>query len=279
MSKRGSRMEQLQKNYIKKGRGFGSGADYQPFIQAHDNKIASEGWITRHKGWKTGRTHHTLSEHERKYLYYCEWLDGVADIREQWPLLPIEKTIEIAKKLGIEHANLDGTPGIMTTDFRLTLSSPKCELEVIRTVKPTNKLDKRTLELFEIERVYFAEEGIDWCIVTEEKIPDILVKNVEWMAGAKYLQTRQGINEELLFLVSEPLFQLFSNDAGETSIANLCLRADKLFGLQTGTSMFILQHNLANKRWGTEIEKNLIKEGRPLIISDLTGTQHSSRFA
>lgn len=279
MSKRGSRMAQLQKNYIKKGRGLGRGADYRPFIQAHDNKIASEGWITRHKGWKTGRTHHTLSEHERKYLYYCEWLDMVIDIREQWPLLPIEKTIEIAKKLGIEHANLDGTPVVMTTDFRLTLSTSKGDFDVIRTIKPTNKLDNRTIELFEIERVYFAEEGIDWCIVTEEKIPDILVKNVEWMAGAKYLETRKGVNEELLSLASEPLFQLFDGDAGRTSVANLCLRADKLFGLQTGTSMFILQHNLANKRWGAAIEKKLIREGEPLVISDLTGAKESSRFA
>ncbi|MEK4512833.1 TnsA endonuclease N-terminal domain-containing protein [Paenibacillus sp. FSL K6-2524] len=279
MSKRGSRMEQLQKNYIKKGRGVGSGADYQPFIQAHDNKIASEGWITRHKGWKTGRTHHTLSEHERKYLYYCEWLDGIVDIREQWPLLPIERTIEIANKLGIEHANLDGTPVVMTTDFRLTLSSPKCKFDVIRTIKPISKLDCRTLELFEIERVYFGEEGIDWCIITEDKIPDILVKNVEWMAGAKYLETRRGVNSELVSLVSEPLLQLFINDAVETSVMNICLSADRNFGLEAGTSMFILQHNLANKRWGAEIDKKIIKEGEPLVISELRSSRYSSQFA
>ncbi|WP_256716574.1 hypothetical protein [Paenibacillus odorifer] len=96
MSRRASRIVKLQENYIKKGRGQGTGDQYQPFIQAHDNKVASEGWITRHKGWKTKRIHHTLSEHERKYLYYCEWLDSVIDIREQYPLLPLERTIEIS---------------------------------------------------------------------------------------------------------------------------------------------------------------------------------------
>ncbi|MEK3985090.1 TnsA endonuclease N-terminal domain-containing protein [Paenibacillus sp. FSL K6-3166] len=279
MSKRSSRMAQLQKNYIKKGRGLGRGADYSPFIQGHDNKIASEGWITRHKGWKTQRVHHTLSEHERKYLYYCEWLDEVIDIREQWPLLPLEKTIEIANELGIEHANLDGTPVVMTTDFRLTISSSKCEFDVIRTVKPKSELDYRTLELFEIERVYFAEAGIDWCIITEDKIPDILVKNVEWMASAKYLETREGVNVELVNLVSEPLLQLFLDDAGKTVLTNLCLSADRRFGLEAGTSMFVLQHNLANKRWGTDMEKKIIKEREPLIISDLRSTGYSSQFA
>ncbi|MEQ6378563.1 hypothetical protein RZN25_17275 [Bacillaceae bacterium S4-13-56] len=67
---------------------FGWIQNYKPFIQAHDNKVASEGWLTRHLGWKTKRIHHTLSEYERRYLYYLEWLDEVGDIREHYPLLP-----------------------------------------------------------------------------------------------------------------------------------------------------------------------------------------------
>ncbi|WP_258881534.1 TnsA endonuclease N-terminal domain-containing protein [Paenibacillus sp. sptzw28] len=115
MSKRGARIAKLQENYIKKGRGAGTGADYQPFIQAHDNKIASEGWITRHKGWKTGRIHHTLS-------------------------FPLERTIEIAKKLGIQHPHVDGTAVVMTTDFRLSLSTPKVKKDAIRTIKPISSV-------------------------------------------------------------------------------------------------------------------------------------------
>jgi hypothetical protein len=56
MSKRGKRIAKLQENFLIKGRGRGEGVNYRPFIQAHDNKVASEGWITRHKGWKTGRS-------------------------------------------------------------------------------------------------------------------------------------------------------------------------------------------------------------------------------
>lgn len=28
------------------------GKNYKPFIQAHDNKVASEGWLALHLGWK-----------------------------------------------------------------------------------------------------------------------------------------------------------------------------------------------------------------------------------
>ncbi|CAM4472904.1 hypothetical protein PAPH110629_18195 [Paenibacillus phoenicis] len=117
MSKRGTRKEKLQTNYIKKGRGQGVGENYQPFIQAHDNKIASEGWLARHKGWKTKRIHHTLSEHERKYLYYCEWLDGVTDIRkrvEPFGYLRIQFENLLIQKIdmrehGFQHDPLVGT--------------------------------------------------------------------------------------------------------------------------------------------------------------------------
>lgn len=279
MSKRSERKEKLQSNYIKKGRGQGVGKNYQPFIQAHDNKIASEGWLTRHKGWKTERIHHTLSEHERKYLYYCEWLDGVIDIREQWPLLPIEKTIEIAKQLGIMHPHLDGALVVMTTDFRLTLKTKNGSRDVIRTIKPREKLSDRTLELFEIERIYFAEQDIDWCIVTEDKIPHNLVKNVEWMANAKYLNTQSVVNEELIWLLHNDLYEMFTKDAGQTSLMNLCLRADHEYRLTKGTCLFILQHLLANKCWKAEMEKHIIRESEPLIVVQNKPMQKSSYLA
>ncbi|ETT74142.1 hypothetical protein C173_10091 [Paenibacillus sp. FSL R7-277] len=266
MSKRAERKVKLQANYLKKGRGQGVGEKYLPFIQAHDNKIASEGWITRHKGWKTKRIHHTLSEHERKYLYYCEWLDGVSDIREQWPLLPLEKTIEIAEQLGIVHPHIDGIPVIMTTDFMLTLTTKNGIRNVVRTIKPIEKLTTRTLELFEIERIYFAELDIDWSIVTEYKIPNYLVKNVEWMAHAKYLDTQQVVNEELIELLSEDIYEVFIKDAGNSSLMNLCIRTDKEMGLTKGTCLFILQYMLANKYWETEVNKRIIRESEPLMI-------------
>jgi hypothetical protein len=269
MSRRGERKAKMQSNYIMKGRGQGVGVNYEPFIQAHDNKIASEGWLTRHKGWKSHRTHHTLSEHERKYLYYCEWLDGVTDIREQWPLLPIEKTIEISNSLGIKHAHLDGTPVVMTTDFRLTLETRRGEIDVVRTIKPREHLDERTLELFEIERIYFKEQGIDWCIITEDKIPQTLVKNVEWIAVAKYLDSRPGLDEEFVTLMAEDLLEVFEKDAGQTSLNTLCKRTDKAQSLEGGTCMFILQHMLATKKWSTDMNTRVIRDREPLLVVNL----------
>jgi hypothetical protein len=268
MSK-GSRFAKFQQNRISNGYGQGVGKDYKPFIQAHDNKVASQGWLTRHLGWKTKRIHHTLSEHERRYLYYLEWLDVVVDIREQFPLLQ-SRTEEIADQLGIKHARLDDISVVMTTDFVITLLTPHGLIDVIRTVKPVSKLSKRTLELFEIERRYFAEQGIDWGIILDNKLPNILIKNVEWMCEAKYLDTRSSVDEELVNLISKSLFERIYHDGSETAISKICLRCDKEFGLESGTSMFILQYMLVNKRWATDMNVP-IKESKPLQIVNLQG--------
>jgi hypothetical protein len=274
MLNKGNRVAKFQSNRIKNGYGQGAGIDYKPFIQAHDNKVASEGWLTRHWGWKTKRIHHTLSKHERNYLSFLEWQDEVVDIREQYPLLPRSRTEEIANQLGIKHAQLDDVPVVMTTDFVITLKTPKGLIDVVRTVKPGNKLDKRTLELFEIERRFFTEQGINWGIVSESKLPKTLIKNVDWMCEARYLDTRPGIDEELVELIYPTLFIDISKDAGETSISKICLRSDRKYGLEPGVCMFILQHMLANKKWSTDMNIPIL-ESKPLHIFDLE-TQISS---
>lgn len=60
---------------------------------------------------------------ERNYYYLTEYSDFVVDIREQFPLLPLEETIVIAYELGIKHP-IDPKkhePIVVTTDFLLTV--------------------------------------------------------------------------------------------------------------------------------------------------------------
>ncbi|MBN6206680.1 hypothetical protein JYK21_09445 [Ralstonia pickettii] len=87
MSKR-KRTSKVDK-WIKKGRGTGSGADYQPWLNILD--VSSLGRSTRFKGIKTGRQHEFLSGLERNYFYFTEFSNDVVEIREQFPLLPQEE--------------------------------------------------------------------------------------------------------------------------------------------------------------------------------------------
>ncbi|TDF91721.1 TnsA endonuclease N-terminal domain-containing protein [Paenibacillus piri] len=154
---KGSVIRKTQENRLKDGRGQGYGIEYKPFIQASDNKAPSDGYLIRELGWKTKRIHHTMSKVEYKYLMVLTWSDQVVDIREQYPLTPIERTIEIAEQLGIKHAHLDQEPVYTTTDFMISAKSDRGIKDVVRTVKTEKDLTPRTIELFQIDRTYFEE--------------------------------------------------------------------------------------------------------------------------
>jgi len=66
--------------------------------------------------------HEFLSDLERNYFYYLDFSDNVVDIREQFPILPIEETILIAEELGVEHPKNPKTKEFeaITTDFLIT---------------------------------------------------------------------------------------------------------------------------------------------------------------
>ncbi|WP_342511821.1 TnsA endonuclease N-terminal domain-containing protein [Sporosarcina sp. FSL K6-1522] len=253
-------------NRLKDGRGQGRGREYVPFIQTNDNKVASEGWLTRTLGWKTGRIHHTLSKHEYQFLLVQEWSDNIVDIREQYPLTPIEMTMEIASKLNIRHPHLKGENVVMSTDFMLSVVNKDEDIiDVARTIKPVSRLTKRTLELFEIERRYFQEIGINWAMVFDKPKPINMIRNIDWMYDAKFLGSRPGIDLEMVDLVAGPLFNLLSSYSPKDSISKNCLKSDAELGLEAGTSLYIMQHMLVNKVWKTDMNQ-LIRENRPLIL-------------
>ncbi|WP_225218983.1 TnsA endonuclease C-terminal domain-containing protein [Fictibacillus norfolkensis] len=81
------------------------------------------------------------------------------------------------------------------------------------------------------------------------------------------MDTRPNIDEELISLINEDLFKVIIHDQGNTSISKLCLRCDKSLGIENGTSMFILKHMLATKKWSTDMNTK-IKNSNPLKIVD-----------
>src|SRR6266702_2207545 len=102
---------------LKEGRGKGEGVEYKPWLTVRD--VPSHGWSSRIMGWKTNRLHHALSSHEADYVYIGEWSKKIVDIREQYPLLPLENTLAIAESCGIKHPIHPKTkkPIVLTTDF------------------------------------------------------------------------------------------------------------------------------------------------------------------
>ncbi|WP_242145417.1 MULTISPECIES: TnsA endonuclease N-terminal domain-containing protein [unclassified Bacillus cereus group] len=247
MSKR-KRTSEVEK-WMKEGRGSGIGINYKPWLKIQD--VSSLGRSTRLKGIKTSRQHEFLSDLERNYFYLTEHSDFIFDIREQFPLLPLEETIVIADELGIKHSTdpKTGEPIVMTTDFLLTVDKGQGVFEVARTVKMKDELLKeRVLEKFEIEREYWQRRDIDWGIVTEEEIHKVMARNISYIHD--YYNIRdydvfQKMSPQLIEDLSLSLMQRLLNDS--CSVRIITSKFDSDTHLPFGSGVTLFYHLLAQK--------------------------------
>ncbi|WP_160909991.1 TnsA endonuclease N-terminal domain-containing protein [Pontibacillus yanchengensis] len=250
--------------WLKEGRGQGELKDYHPWLTIRD--VPSKGVVTRSKGWKTNRVHHLFSNLELHYFYTLEWSDAVIDIREQYPLLPLERTLEIAESLGIKHPTDPKTKEyiVMTTDFLISKRTKDGIVLESRTVKPSSELKGRTLEKFAIEQEYFREKGISWGIVTDLDKPNEFIKNMQFIYCFKDISDVKGLSASNINIVSETLFEQIKSKS--ESLASVALENDEKFGFEPGTCLTLLKYKIAKKEWKVDMSKEL----NPLNVVSVT---------
>jgi hypothetical protein len=230
---------------IKEGRGQGHFSEYKPWLTVHD--VPSTGVVTRILGWKSGRLHHYLSEHfELAHHYQMEWSEQVIDIREQFPLLPLDKTLYIAEKLGIKHPTdpKNKLPIIMTTDMLLTVKQEESIKFIAHSIKPSKKLTKRVVEKLQIEKEFFKDQKIEWALITERQINYNLVRNVEWLHNAK---NNDKLSNHHINSLEENLYCAIQQS--EKPLAKVTREQDELFGLPSGYCIQIVKYLIANRYW------------------------------
>lgn len=264
MAKR-KRIQDIEK-LLKEGRGSGVGREYLPWIKIQD--VPSKGRVTRIKGITTDRQHELMSDMERNYFYLLDFSDEIIDIREQYPLLPIEDTLDIALELGVEHpANPQtGEPIVMTTDFLITINKNDQFVDLARTIKSKDDLlDKRVLEKFEIERQYWKRKEIDWGIVTNEEIDKVIAHNISFVHGYKNIDNIDSFleisNSEIKDLIYEFLRRIVDD---KRSMRNICSEFDNDMYLEKGSSLSIFKYLVINKvidislKEKIDINKNIV---------------------
>ncbi|MDK2751700.1 MAG: TnsA endonuclease N-terminal domain-containing protein [Halomonas meridiana] len=169
--------------HVANGFGEGAGSSYVPWLRVQD--VPSRGRSHKIQGVKVDRTHHFLSDLERYYFLICEFSEDVVDIREQYPLFPVERAQAIATAIGVRYPRYPKTtvPYVMTTDFLLTVREPDGSFKsVARTVKYRSDLvgkgSKGTLEKLDVEKRFWNSQGVDWSIVNDEFFTPDLIKNL-----------------------------------------------------------------------------------------------------
>jgi hypothetical protein len=244
------------KKRLKEGRGTGRLSEYRPWLHIQD--VPSLGLSSRIKGWKTGRVHHLLSLLELLYFYFLEWCPVVIDIREQFPLLPLEETLSIAKSCGIPHPIHPKTkhPIVMTTDFVNTIRRGALSLDEPRTVKYRDDLlDRRKLEKLEIERRYWFARNQKLMIVTEDVIPTTLANNVKWVHPYRDLRQFMDLDDLQFSLVTSIIIATLRNQ--RSSLRDITLLLDDQLGLEVGSCLALVRHLLANRLIEVDMTKRI----------------------
>lgn len=146
------------------------GSKYIPFIDPRD--IRSDGSKGRVPDYENkGQDKRVLSTNENLYAYILMFDDRILWSKEQYPLLPIERSIAIAKRLKIRHPKYPGTnvDAVMTSDFYCGKFDGN---EVVYSIKDDEKIksltdrQKKNLENKEkIQRAFWESLGIKYHLI------------------------------------------------------------------------------------------------------------------
>lgn len=263
---------------IKQGYGAGVGLEYQPWLTVRD--FPSLGRVHRVWGWKTNRIHHLFSDLELKVFLHFLWPKSVNDLREQFPLLPLEETIEIAKEMGVRHPTDPRTkhPIVMTTDIVLTVEQGLRETHRPFTVKYMKDLGKlRTKEKLEIERRYWASpyRNLKLKIMTEQQISSEFVANMLWVLPFYEVTALYPLTEREISRITSVLIQLILHE--DIPLRTAAQKSDRILRLTQGTSLALVRHLIARRYWDVDISRRIRTNERLTLLRLPEPALHSGR--
>jgi len=254
---------------LKNKYGLGEGDSYKPWLRVQD--VRSLGNSGKIQGIKVNRDHHMLSEHESCFFYLAEFCDSVIDIREQFPLVPLDLSLKIAKTLGVNHPIVPRTksPNVMTTDFVLTRTNGVNTWYEAVSVKPAEKLtNKRVAEKLDIERNWWQLLGVPFHMFVMTKQNQIQSKNIQWVTAP----IRQGRSFPAC-IVESALKLIYP---GTMLIDEICDEFVREFEIEHDDALVLLKALIATKMVNIDLDKPIADTGILNIVkvSDLKVVQH-----
>lgn len=261
MSKRNRAVnEQVIARKVAQNRGAGIKEEYKPWDTIQEN--VSNGIAARHSSVKAKRVVHLMTELETKYFYLLEWASNVIDIRERFPLEDMDLAISLANGKGIKYPvdPISKNPIILTTSFMITMIVDNKEINVARTVCYSKDLNKKKfIEKLEIQREYWQEKGIDWGIVTEKDIPNVLSKNIEWFHKVLCEDTSDGYSVDSMIIdIPILLTYLSENRLNDIRLSKSLSNLDSYYGRDTGYFLFLFKILICRRYIKIDMRKHLI---------------------
>lgn len=195
---------------LRQGFGLGELRNYKPWHRVQD--FGSKGQSSKIPGILIHRPHHLLSNVEKALFLHVERDKTVLDIREQFPILPLCLTQAIADEIGIKHPRNRSrkAPWVVSTDILATRGTENAKTYHAYAAKmSTDLLNRRTMELLELERLSCLALGMTWNIVTNLQFDKNVVANLDWssevLRGRLKKKEAGEISDELKLAVAQSI--------------------------------------------------------------------------
>lgn len=165
---------------VRRCRGIGSGPSYVPWLKVRD--VPSRGTSVVSRGVFSGRAHHLLSELEAIYFYLLERRASTVEIREQWPILDMDRTLELCAMFGVRPRMRNGYPEPFTIDFLVTERVDGRLTHRAASVKSTEDARDPDIRLrLAVEHAWCHERGIPWTLVNTQQFDKTMLEALRFM--------------------------------------------------------------------------------------------------
>jgi hypothetical protein len=205
------------KTRIERGRGVWKGVDYKPWLKLRD--VPSSGTSSSVSGIKIPRPYNFLSELETTYFYLVERKASTIDIQEQWPILDIDRTLELCSEYGVRHAYRGMNPEPFTIDFLITSADENQKLTTraasIKT--PDDAKNPLIRQRLLIEFLWCKEKEIPWTLIDTTCFTKTLLENLRFIRSWHRHRYLPNPEAEALFI------QQFNFSYGKNVLLNLII--------------------------------------------------------
>jgi hypothetical protein len=249
---------------IQRGKGVGKGIDYKSWLKIRD--VPSKGTSSSVSGIIVPRPYNLLSEIETTYFYLMERKPSTVDIQEQWPILDIDRTLELCAEYGIRHNFRSSNPEPFTIDFLVTSKNNQGELSVraasIKTPEDASNHDIRARLL--IEYVWCLEREIPWTLVDTSKFNKTMLANLRFMRTWYRHRYLSNPENEALFIKN---FHL--SYRRNTLLEELIQHTSKILRLSRDTALDIFRYCA----WSNLIDVSLqhpLALDKPIILTRIS---------
>jgi hypothetical protein len=108
----------------------------------------------------------------------------LTDLREQFPILDIDRTVELCAELGVHHKYRGAFPEPFTIDLLATYSTSTGFENIAYSIKtPEDAANPATRLRLKVEHLWCRENGISWKLVDTSSFDAVLLSNLRFLRG------------------------------------------------------------------------------------------------